>query len=410
MTGWDVRDFIKATINSLQQTVNQEKAILAVSGGVDSTTLALLAHRALENLLCIHIDHGLMRKHESETIVKNLKSLGLHVIFVDASEKFIAQLKNVKSSDEKRRIIGKQFIKEFESIAEKHIVKWFIQGTIAPDIIESTRGQAKRKTDHGHGGLIKIHHNVAGLPKEMKLNLIEPLKNLFKYQVRILAKSIKAPPSIESIKAPPSIADRQPFPGPGLACRITDEITHSKIDIIRNIDQYVENELNKYGSSQFFSILMNNQITSRSLETEKIISKYVKSNVKAYLLQDECIGVKGDERTLGKMVILDSDQKLEEFYKKISWLKLLKLQNEITGSVKTICRVSILITSPFITNQDYGITIRAIDTQDFMTAVPSRIDPYHLKRIGDSILNDYDSVKFVAYEITTKPAATIELI
>ncbi|MEM4246135.1 MAG: glutamine-hydrolyzing GMP synthase [Candidatus Bathyarchaeia archaeon] len=402
LTGWDVRCFIWDSVAKLKESVRDGKAIIAVSGGVDSTTAALLAHHALGGrLICAHIDHGLMRKGESENVTRLLKSLGLNIVFTDASQRFLEALKGVERSDEKRRVIGRLFIEEFERIAEQHKIGWLIQGTIAPDVIESTRGLSSRRTDRGHGGLIKIHHNVAGLPKGMKLQLIEPLSSLFKYQVRTLARQLNLPAEI---------SERQPFPGPGLACRIAGEVNGPKLEVLRDIDAKVENELKRYNPSQYFAILINNVVAGRCQAAERIASKYLGKSVDAFLLQDECIGVKGDERAIGKMVMISTPAGGRLAWEKCSFLDMLRMQNEITGSVKEVCRVSILLTSPYAPGSGFGIVIRAVDTIDFMTAIPSNIDFTHLAEIGRAVMADHQEIRFVGYEITTKPAATIELI
>ncbi len=401
LTGWDVRNFIATAIHNLKKSIQEEKAIIALSGGVDSTTAAILAFQALkENLICVHVDHGLMRKDESKNVTQILRSLGLNVVFIDASSKFQKALREVADPDQKRRIIGHLFIEEFEKVAEETDSKWLIQGTIAPDIIESTRGEAKRKSDRGHGGLIKIHHNVAGLPKGMKLNLIEPLSPLFKYQVRILARELHMPQDI---------AERQPFPGPGLGCRIAGEISSPKIQILREVDAMVEKELKKYTPSQYFAILLNNRFTGKSEIAEMISAKYV-GRTRATVLKDDCIGVKGDERVIGKMVVLQNPMKSVGLWQKSSWLDILRLQNEITGSIKDVCRVSLLLTEIGDQNSGYGIIIRAVDTIDFMTAIPTKIDLEHLSDVATMIIEKHSAIKFVGYEVTTKPAATIELI
>jgi GMP synthase (glutamine-hydrolysing) len=401
--GWDVKHFIDKSISEIKNKVKDEKVIIAVSGGVDSTTLAVLANKAIgKNLVCVHVDTGLMRKNESKRVVNLLKKMGLNVILVDATERYLEELKNALTSDEKRKIIGRIFIKEFEKVAKRENAKWLIQGTIAPDVIESTRGEAKKKTDRGHGGLIKIHHNVAGLPSGMKLKLIEPISTLFKYQVRILSRELGLPPEI---------SERQPFPGPGLGCRITGQITKGKLDILRDNTVIVEGELEKYKPSQYFAALINNSIIKSNSKINEICKKYFKGGYKIenFVFEDDTIGVKGDERHIGKIVGLSIFKDGKLGWNDISWTDILKLQTEITGAVREISRVVVILTKDFVKNKDLGIIIRSVDTTDFMTAVPTQIDFNHLKKIKEKI-NDSTLIKFVGYEITTKPAGTVELI
>lgn len=399
---WDVRAFIKTAVEDISQKVGSERAIIAVSGGVDSTTAAMLASRALgDRLICMHVNHGLMRKDESKEVIKLLRSIGLNLLYIDAERKFLNALRGRVRSDDKRRVIGRLFIEEFEEAASKIGAKWLIQGTIAPDIIESTRGEARRRSNRGHGGLIKIHHNVAGLPKGMKLKLIEPLSSLFKYQVRVLAKELGLPPEL---------ADRQPFPGPGLGCRISGEITRDKLKLLREMDEIIEDELATYGPSQYFAILLTGQVKARSNEAELIISKYLNQGVKAYHLLDEAIGVKGDKRIVGNPVCISTNND-SQILDELPWVNLLRMQNEITGTMEEICRVLIQVSGSIgLKPKGYGVAIRAVKTLDFMTAIPCEVNFAHLSEMGERILGEFKEISFICYEITTKPAATIELI
>ena len=198
----------------------------ACSGGVDSTTAAMLVSKAIGgNLTCVFVDTGFMRKGEVEEVTRMLQSLGLPLKFVDAKQEFLEALKGVVDPEEKRRIIGEKFIRVLENVAEEVGAEYLVQGTIAPDWIESGGGLRDR---------IKTHHNVAGLPKEMKLKLVEPLKDLYKDEVREVARFL----GIEW-------SERQPFPGPGLAIRIVGEVTQEKLEIVREANAIVEEEIEK---------------------------------------------------------------------------------------------------------------------------------------------------------------------
>jgi len=234
----------------------------------------------------------------------------------------------------------------------------------------------------------------------MTLNLLEPISSLFKYQVRKLARKLGLPSEI---------SERQPFPGPGFGCRIAGEITRGKAEVLREVNVVVESELRRYQPSQHFAILVNNRLEKAPTEAERIASRYLNRRVEARLLEDECIGVKGDERLIGKMVILSGGGEAAT-WSRLPWLDVLRLQNEITGTVKEICRVSVLLTGNPREDSGYGVIIRAVDTVDFMTAVPSKVDFKHIEEVGETVMEGYREVKFVGYEITTKPAATIELI
>lgn len=220
---WTPQNFIEEQLEKIKSTVGNSKAICALSGGVDSTTAAVLVGKAIgENLICIHIDNGLMRKNESDKIGRLLdEKLKLNHIHVDASKKFLKNLKGISDPEKKRKIIGKTFIDVFEDEAAKiKDAKYLVQGTLYPDVIESVSVK-------GASATIKSHHNVGGLPEKMHLKLIEPFRELFKDEVRNVGRSLNIPPEL---------INRHPFPGPGLAVRILGEITNEKLEIIREAD------------------------------------------------------------------------------------------------------------------------------------------------------------------------------
>ncbi len=393
---WEIENFLENKILEIKNLVADGKAVTAVSGGVDSTLAAVIASKALNNkLICVHVNTGLLRKNESENVIRELEEVGLKVKYVDISKKVLKEIKEIKNSNEKRLFIGKIFIKEFERIAKEEGAKWLIQGTIAPDIIESTRGMAEARKGIKHGGFIKIHHNVGGLPKNMELKLIEPLSTLFKYQVRELGKKIGLPKKI---------IWRQPFPGPGLACRILGEVNKEKIELLREITDVVEKELKKYKPSQYFAALVDNNLKLSSVVSEKV-SSLLKKEVQCFIFKNKAVGVKGDQRILGN--ILGIKDEIETWIK-TKWLNILKMQNKITGVFKDICRVVIFLNSP--STKKYGVILRAVDTLDFMTAIPTEISFKHLSELALNIANKQLEVGFIGYEVTSKPPATIELI
>ncbi|MEM3078938.1 MAG: glutamine-hydrolyzing GMP synthase [Thermoproteota archaeon] len=395
--GWDIERFTVEAVEKVKKALGNARAVIAVSGGVDSSTAALLASRAIGgNLTAVHIDHGLMREGESVEVVSLLRRLGLNLVFVDASERFLSALEGVAESDRKRMIIGKLFIEEFEKVAQDVGAEWLIQGTIAPDVIESTRG-GSRRADRGHGGLIKIHHNVAGLPSGMKLKLMEPLSQLFKYQVRKLARKLGLPAHI---------SERQPFPGPGLACRVAGPVTAEKVALLRKINVEVEAELERYKPSQYFAMLVNNLKAGESKLGESIAEKHLGIHVKAHVLRDESVGVKGDRRVLGRIMTLEPED--HGVWDLASWINILRMQNEVTGSIDEVCRVVALLA--WKNEGRFGVIARAVDTLDYMTAIPTYVDFNRLSRLGMSLLNQYGELGFFGFEVTTKPAATIELI
>ena len=231
---WTAANFIASAIESIQSEVGNKKVICALSGGVDSSVAAILLHKAIgDNLVCIHIDSGLMRKNESTDIVKMFEeSYNLNLVFVDASELFLSRLAEVFDPEEKRKIIGTTFIDVFEAESKKlGDIEYLVQGTLYPDVIESVPVKGQSVT-------IKSHHNVGGLPEKMNLKLIEPFRELFKDEVRAIGRELGLPELF--IK-------RHPFPGPGLAVRIIGDITIDKLSILREADQIFIDELHSFG-------------------------------------------------------------------------------------------------------------------------------------------------------------------
>jgi GMP synthase (glutamine-hydrolysing) len=229
---WTVESFIDNSIEEIKDKVGTGKALCALSGGVDSSVAAVLVHKALgDNLVCIFVDHGLLRKDEAINVEKLFKdTLDINFIKVDAGERFLNRLKGVTDPEKKRKIIGEEFIRVFEEEAEKlGDIQFLVQGTLYPDVLESGVGAS---------GMVKSHHNVGGLPEDMNLQLIEPLKDLFKDEVRKVGKALGL--SDEMIW-------RQPFPGPGLAVRILGEVTEEKLNIVRNADAILQEEIKKAG-------------------------------------------------------------------------------------------------------------------------------------------------------------------
>lgn len=308
---WEPWNFIKRIVQEIREKAEGKNFVCALSGGVDSTVAAVLVHEAIgDKLTCIHIDNGLMRKNESKEVVKFFReNLHLRVKFVDASRKFLDRLKNIVHPEEKRRIIGNAFIEVIEEEVKKiENVSYLVQGTLYPDVIESVSVK-------GPSAVIKTHHNVGGLPQKMNLKLIEPLRELFKDEVRIIGKQLNIPEDF---------LNRHPFPGPGLGVRIIDEITEERLNILRDADEIFINELrawNLYHSVwQAFCVLLP-----------------VKS-----------VGVMGDERTYENTIVLravtstdgmtaDWAQLNPEFLKQIS--------NKIVNEVKGVNRVVYDITS-----------------------------------------------------------------
>ena len=240
---FDPKEFVDDAIKKLREEI-KGKALIACSGGVDSTVAAVLAYKAIgEKLYALHVNTGLLRKNESEQVRNLFQRLGIYLNYIDASERFFEKLKGIKDPEEKRKIIGELFIRIFEEFAEEKDIEYLIQGTIAPDWIES--GDQLRDT-------IKTHHNVGGLPKDIKLKVVEPLRDLYKDEVRKVARFLDIP-----------VSEKQPFPGPGLAVRVIGEVTKEKIEIVREACAIVEEEIEKASKDgkmplpwQYFAVLL----------------------------------------------------------------------------------------------------------------------------------------------------------
>jgi GMP synthase (glutamine-hydrolysing) len=301
---WTPKSFIQSTVKEIKAKVGNEKVVLGLSGGVDSSVCALLVNKSLgKQLNCIFVDNGLLRKNESQQVKEVFKDFDMNIVFVDASEKFLSPLKGVIDPEEKRRIIGRTFIEVFEEEANKiGEVKFLAQGTLYPDVIESTSFK-------GPSATIKTHHNVGGLPAEMNLQLIEPLRELFKDEVRRIGKELKLPNNI---------LERHPFPGPGLAVRILGEITRERLDILREADDIFIQEL------------------KNSKHYQKVWQAF------CVLLPVQSVGVMGDERTYENVVALRAVTSLDGMtadWAHLPYNLIGKISNRIINEVKGINRV-----------------------------------------------------------------------
>jgi GMP synthase (glutamine-hydrolysing) len=313
---WTMSSIIEEAVTEIRGRVGGEKIICGLSGGVDSSTAAVLVHKAVgDQLTCVFVDTGLLRAGEAEEVVETFgEHFEMNLVHVDAADRFLKRLKGVTDPEVKRKTIGEEFIRVFEEVATRfEDAKFLVQGTLYPDIIESGTRDAAR---------IKSHHNVGGLPEDMQFELIEPLRELFKDEVRAVG---------EELGLPEEIVWRQPFPGPGLAVRIIGEVTRERLEILQKADAIVIEEIKR---AKLY----------RELWQSFAILPSIRS-----------VGVMGDGRTYA-----------------------------------------------------YPIVLRAVTSEDAMTADWARLPHEVLERISSRVINEVEGVNRVAYDVSSKPPSTIE--
>ena len=341
---WSAASFVDSTVAELKEQLGNDRVILGLSGGVDSSVCAVLLNKAIGNrLTCIFVDHGMLRKNEFRQVMDDYKVLGLNVIGVDASEKFFADLAGVTDPEQKRKIIGRDFVEVFNAEAKKiKDAKWLGQGTIYPDRIESLNITGK---------VIKSHHNVGGLPKEMNLQLCEPLKWLFKDEVRRVGRQLGMPEHLIT---------RHPFPGPGLAVRILGDITREKVRILQDADDIYIRGLREY------------KVKLSGEEARRVLAAGVPAN-----MEDGTIEVSlYDQIWQAGAILLSTVRSVG-----------------VMGDERTY---------------EHPVALRAVTSTDAMTADWAHLPYDFMARVSNEIINKVRGVNRVCYDISSKPPATIE--
>jgi GMP synthase (glutamine-hydrolysing) len=366
---WSAASFVETTVAELKEQLGDDRVILGLSGGVDSSVAAVLLNKAIGNrLTCIFVDHGMLRKNEFAQVMEDYKVLGLNVIGVDASEKFFSDLAGVTDPEQKRKIIGRDFVEVFNAEAKKITdAKWLGQGTIYPDRIESLNITGK---------VIKSHHNVGGLPKEMHLQLCEPLKWLFKDEVRRVGRQMGMPEHLIT---------RHPFPGPGLAVRILGDITREKVEILQNADDiYIQ-------GLRDFKVKLSGE------EARKVLAAGIPADLK------DGEGTEQREQSQTRLGFAESRRNCDEVEIEVSLYDQVWQAGAILLS--TVRSVGVMGDER---TYEHPVALRAVTSTDAMTADWAHLPYEFLAKVSNEIINKVRGVNRVCYDISSKPPATIE--
>jgi len=399
MESFNPEKFVEAQIVEIRKAIGNEKALVAVSGGVDSTTCAVLTRKAIgENLVCVILDDAFMREGEPERVAEILSKepFKMPVKIVDVRERFLNAMEGLRDAEEKRKKFRETFYTVLSETAKKENCRFLVQGTIRADVVETVGG-------------IKTQHNVLeqiGINPMEKFGfkVVEPLLTLYKEQVRMVARHLGLPPEI---------SERQPFPGPGLSVRVVGEIRRDKLETLKKATEIVESTLAEHKPSQYFAAIIDNEEVpaepsiSHVKETVARLLNVPSRNVHVKVFRDKATGVEGGERRYGKIVGIKAETAEGKAYQ-TDIPKLVSLQAEITGENPSIARVLYAVEeNPG--KKPYIISIRAVQTKDFLTAQVSEIPWKTLEKAANEIIEKCPNISTVYYDVTPKPPATIEM-
>lgn len=398
MKEFNPEEFVEKKVEEIKKTVGDKRVLVAVSGGVDSTTCAALTHRAIgENLLCLMLDDAFMREGEPERVAQLFfrPPLNLPVKVLKVQDRFLTALRGLSDAEEKRKAFREVFYKILSEVAEKEGCRFFVQGTIKADIDETTRG-------------IKTQHNVLS---QMGINpvkrygflVIEPLSSLYKWQVRMVARHLGIPSEL---------SERQPFPGPGLSVRVVGEIKHDKLEIIKETTQIAEKLAKHKPDQHFVAILVNVEKLHhpRRKQIQELVSRSLNipsHSVSVRVFQDKATGIRDGQRHYGEIAAIKAQSTNGRIYQ-TSVKNLIALQNQIVNKNSSFTRILYAIRET-PQKRPYVIVIRAIQTRDFLTAQVAEIPWKTLEETAQEILDACPAVSNVYYDITPKPPATIEM-
>lgn len=399
METFDPKKFVDNAIAETKKSIGNEKALVAISGGVDSTTCAVLIHKAIgNNLICVILDDAFMRQDEPEHVANTLSKPPFNVPtkIVNVRERFLKAMKELSDAEEKRKMFRETFYQVLADTAKKEKCKILVQGTIRADILETVGG-------------VKTQHNVL---EQMGINpierfgfkVVEPLLPLFKEQVRMLARLFGLPPEY---------AERQPFPGPGLSVRVVGEIRPEKLETLRKATAITESELEDLRPAQYFAIIMDNEENThlstalRVQETAARLLNVPSRNVNVKIFKHKATGVEGGKRRYGEVVGLKV-QTMNGRLHQTPLQNIVSLQARIITENPEVARVFYAIKdSP--EKKPYVIGIRSVETKDFLTAKVSEIPWKTLEKIAEDTMKKCPNVSTVYYDLTPKPPATIEM-